>query len=213
MPLFCSAFIKMTALIDDHKSNIMSDDKYYIINSRIGAIDGMMLGSMPDLPEEDEDDWMFGQPFTVEPEQPIFVSIVENNESCTLLDFFKSPPIASNAFVDALVEAGVDNIITYDAVLRSRTDPSFTIEGYKAINIIGLVKAAGPGTVYLTDSRIGDASMKNVELEPRSIKGLYMFRLAESMRTIVVHEKVKQHLEAKGFKGLEFTAPGDALIL
>lgn len=107
----------------------------------------------------------------------------------------------------------MDNIVTYDVVLRSRTNPSITIGGYKANNIIGLVKAAGPGTVYLTDSRIGDASMENVELESNSIKGLYIFRLAESMRTIVVHEKIKKHLEAKGFEDLIFTEPGDSLIL
>lgn len=194
---------------------MMSDDKYYILNVdyTYGAVDPMMLGSMPDLPEENEDDWMFGQPFTVEPEQPIFVAIREDNENLTALNFYKNPPVATKAFVDALVEAGVDNIVTYDVVLRSRTDPSITVDGYKAINIIGWVKAAGPGTVYLTDSRIGDASMKNVELEPRPVKGLYMFRLAQRMRTIVVHEKVKQYLEAKGFKDLIFTEPGDALIL
>ncbi|WP_445456421.1 hypothetical protein [Flavobacterium sp. HNIBRBA15423] len=193
----------------------MSDDKYYIISVdyTYGGIDPMMLGSMPDLPEDNEDDWMFGQPFTVAPEEPIFVAIREDNENLTPLNFYKDPPVATKAFIDALVEAGVNNIVTYDVLLRSRTNPSITIDGYKAINIIGWVKAAGPGTVYLTDSRIADASMKNVELEPRSIKGLYMFRLAQSMRTIVVHEKVKQHLEAKGFEDLIFTEPGDALIL
>ena len=193
----------------------MSDNEYYIVSVDLtyGGRDPMMLGSMPDLPEEAEDDWMFGQPFTVEPEQPIFVAIREDNENLKPLNFYKNPPVASKAFVDALVEAGVDNIVTYDVVLRSRTDPSINIEGYKAINIIGWVKVAGPGTVYLTDSRIFDASMKNVELEPRSIKGLYMFRLAQSMRTIVVHERVKQCLEARGFEDLIFTEPGDALIL
>src|SRR5690606_17986634 len=188
---------------------MMSDDKYYnlSVDYTYGGREPMMLDSMPDLPEENEDDWMFGQPFTVEPEQPIFVAIREDNENLTPLNFYKNPQVASKAFVDALVEAGVDNIVTYDVVLRSRTDPSITVDGYKAINIIGWVKAAGPGTVYLTDSRIFDASMKNVELEPRSIKGLYMFRLAQSMRTIVVHEKVKQRLEAKGFEDLIFTEP------
>jgi hypothetical protein len=37
--------------------------------------------------------------------------------------------------------------------------------------------------------------------------GRYMFRLAESENTILVHEKVKNYLTAKGFKGLEFYAP------
>lgn len=193
----------------------MSQDKYYILSVDLtyGGRDPMLLSSMPQLPEDDEDDWMFGQPFTVEPEQPIFVDIIEGSEDLTPLNFYKNPPVATKAFLDALIEVGVDNIVTYDVVLRSRTNPSITVDGYKAINIIGLVKATGPGTVYLTDSRIGDASMENVELEPNSIKGLYIFRLAESMRTIVVHEKVKNHLEAKGFEDLIFTEPGDALIL
>lgn len=193
----------------------MSDDKYYVISVdyTYGGVEPMLLDGMPDLPEEDEDDWMFGQPFTVEPEQPIFVDISEDNENLKMLSFYKNPPIANKAFVDALVEAGVDNIVTYDVVLRSQTNPSILVDGYKAINIIGLVKAVGPGTVYLMDSRIGDAGIKSVKLEPRSIKGLYIFRLAESMRTIVVHEKVKEFLEAKGFEDLIFTEPGDALIL
>lgn len=129
----------------------MSDDKYYIISvdyTYVG-IEPMMLGRMPQLPDDDEDNWMFGQPFTVEPEQPIFVAIREDSENLKPLNFYKNPPVASKAFVDALVEVGVDNIVTYDVVLRSRTNPSITIDGYKAINIIGLVKAAGPGTVYL----------------------------------------------------------------
>lgn len=193
----------------------MSNDKYYILSVDYthGGIDPMLLESMPDLPEEDEDDWMFGQPFTVEPEQPIFVDIREDQENLKTLNFYKNPPVATKVFVDALVEAGVDNIVTYDVVLTSQTDPSITVEGYKAINIIGLVRVAGPRTVYLTDSLIGDASMENVELKPNSIKGLYIFRLAESMRTIVVHEKVKELLEAKGFGDLIFTEHGAALIL
>lgn len=193
----------------------MSDDKYYIlsVDYTFGGVEPMLLGSMPQLPDDDEDDWMFGQPFSVEPQQPIFVSIREDQENLTRLNFYKDPPVATDAFVDALEEAGVDNIVIYDVVLRSRSNPSITIGGYKAINIIGLVKAVGPETIYLTDSRMGDASMENVELEPNAIKGLYMFRLAESMRTIVVHEKVKKHLEAKGFNDLIFTEPGDALIL
>jgi hypothetical protein len=195
--------------------NIMNANRYYIlsVDFTYRGVEPMLLGRMPRLPDDDEDNWMFGQPFSVEPEQPIVVPIRDDNENFTPLHFYKNPPIASKAFVDALIEAGVDNIVTYDVVLKGRSNPSITIDGYKAINIIGLVKAVCPETEYLTESRIGDASMENVELEPDAIKGLYMFRLAESMRTIVVHEKVKKHLEAKGFDDLIFTEPGDALIL
>ncbi|WP_444993942.1 hypothetical protein [Aliikangiella sp. IMCC44359] len=185
-------------------------NKYYLLTT--GGEDQMLLYGMPDLPNDLKDDWMFGQIFTEEPEQPIHVEITEGFERKKLLPFFKTPPVASQAFVDALIEIGVDNIITYDVLLHNE-DYSVTYEGFKAINIIGLVKAAGPGTVYLSDSRLIDASIDTLELEPRSIKGLYIFRLAESISTIVLHEKVKRHLESKGFEDLNFIEPGDALIL
>ena len=190
----------------------MSEDKFYILAADYNN-ETMMLGGLPELPNDDDDDWMFGQPFTKEPDQPIEVEIREGEEDCNLLPYFQVPPIATDEFVKALEEAGVDNIMTYEVVLKSRATGEILVRGYKAINVIGMVKAAGSGTVYLGDSRLLDASIEKLDIEPRSIKGLYMFRLAESMRTIVIHEKVKRHLEAKGFKGLRFTETSDAFIL
>lgn len=39
-------------------------EKYYLIAAR--NPDRMLLYSMPDLPEDMDNDWVFGQPFTVE---------------------------------------------------------------------------------------------------------------------------------------------------
>ena len=191
----------------------MSNKQYYIISSSFHESDGMMVGNMPDLPDEMEDDWMFGLPFSIEPEQPIFVGIQEGNEKCTPLPFYRSPPIASNAFIDALIEAGVDNIVTYDVVLKSRVDSSITVEGYKAINIIGLVNSVKDNTIALTGSTEESVAINQITIDPTSDKGLSLFRLAKSMRTIVVNQKVKLHLESKGFVGLVFTEQSEALIL
>lgn len=38
----------------------MNNKKYYIISSNFHEVDGMMLANMPDLPDDIEDDWMFG---------------------------------------------------------------------------------------------------------------------------------------------------------
>lgn len=185
-------------------------DKYFILSSK--DPDRMLLYSMPDLPDDMEDSWLSGHPFSIEPDQPIHIEIQEGYESKNLLPYFDEPPVVSQAFYDALLEAGVDNIIPYDVVLQSE-DQSVLHKGYKAINIIGLVKAAGPGTVYLGDSRLVDASIESLDVEPRSIKGLLMFRLAEDVSAVVIHEKVKNHLESKGFKSLVFTDPGEYLSL
>lgn len=186
------------------------NDKYYIM--KVYNPDRMLLASMPPLPKRMKDGWRFGQTFTVEPEQPIKVSITDGYEDKELVSFFNNPPVVSQQFFDALVEAGVDNLIAYDVIIQSK-DGSISIEGYKAINIIGLVKAAGPGTVYVGDSRLIDAGIDGLEIEPQSIKGLLMFRLAEDTSAIVVHEKVKRHLESKGFHSLVFTEPGDYFSL
>jgi len=190
----------------------MNEAKYYVMDSDYSD-EGMMLGGMPNLPNESKDDWMYGQAFTQEPKEPIVVDIKEGEDSANNLPFYCHPPLASQEFIDALIEVGVDNLVLYDAVLKSRTAPNFQIMGYKAFNIIGLVKAAGDETEYATESREGDASIANLQADTSAIKGLYIFRLAESWDTIVVHEKVKEHLESKNFIGLDFEELDGAFIL
>lgn len=163
-------------------------EDYYLIRNAFSEADGMMLGNMPELPDDMEDDWMFGTPFSIEPEQPIYIGIPEGEEKCKPLSFYQSLPIASQHFIDALEQFGVGNIITYDVVLKSRINPSFVIEGYKAINIIGLKS--------ITEKH-----------------NLMLFRLADNMRIILVHKTLKRHLESKNFTGLVFTQFSNAKIL
>ncbi len=191
----------------------MSEDKYYVMDTTLGLIDGMMLGSMPRLPARGKDNWMFGQVFTQPPAEPITVNIPEGEGNCTPVSFYSNPPVATNEFIEALIEVGIDNLVTYDVILQSRDDSSLQIRGYKAYNIIGLVKAAGPETEYATESREGDGSIEKLQADTSAIKGLYIFRLAESWDTIVVHEKVKKHLESKNFIGLDFEELDGAFIL
>ncbi len=195
----------------------MNAAKYYILDVDLDEGEDesfpMELGSMPILPDRKHDNWLFGKPFTIAPEEPIVMKIDEGCDDCEEVPFHHDPAIASQAFIDALLEAGVDNIVTYDAILQSSTDENFQIKGYKAFNIIGRFSAAGPETKFLTESREIDASIEDFQPEPDSIKGSYMFRLAESCTTIVIHEKVKIHLETKGFKRLDFSELKGAFIL
>ncbi|UWX04169.1 hypothetical protein H1235_02005 [Pseudoxanthomonas sp. NC8] len=75
----------------------MSGDKYYMlsVDLTINGREPMLLGCMPDLPEDNEDDWMFGEPFSVEPEEPIHVDICEDSETFEPLDFYRNPPVAT----------------------------------------------------------------------------------------------------------------------
>lgn len=191
----------------------MSNASYYIMTATHSHLDkGMMLYSMPDLPDESNDDWMFGKAFNEDPEEPIKIGIQENYEDGTPLDYFGHPPIVSDAFYEALVEFGVDNIIAYQAVLVKENE-SIRLEGFKAINILGLVKAAGPGTVYMGDIYTISASIEKLDFDPTKVRGLYMFRMAKNFAHIFVHEELKRYLESKGFDELDFQAADGALLL
>ena len=173
----------------------MSENKYYVMRADFNE-EFMHLDSMPDPSTSLKDNWMFGQAFTIAPNEPIIVDIIEGDEEKAPVPFYGNPQVASNEFIDALLEAGVDNLDLYDVILESE-DEETQISGYKAFNIIGLGK---------------ELDNEKDEMNFEEKKELYMFRLEKSWRTIVVHEKVKNHLESKGFSNLDFTLLEDLIL-
>ena len=172
----------------------------------------MLLYSMPELPDDLHDHWMFGRIFSKPPSLPIKVHIREGHEQGDLLPFFDHPPVVSRAFLEALIDAGVDNLDAYEVELCSM-DGQVRYEGYVAINILGLVRGAGSGAVFRGSSRLIDASIDSLELNPEAVGELLMFRLAENFSTIMVHESVRQVIEARGFPHMVFREPADFLAL
>jgi hypothetical protein len=120
-------------------------------------------------------------------------------------------PIFRDDLLEALDEAGVDNLQLFDLVI---TDPENGKEytNYKAVNILGLIQAAdmkkSVATVH-TGGPIIDVDFDKLVLDETAPEGAYMFRLAESVNTVLVHRDVKEYLEKKGFTGLEFYEVGD----
>jgi hypothetical protein len=159
--------------------------------------------------------WLFGKPFTTQPVIPIVVSIIKGYETAQALDYFGTPPVISDRFHQALVDAGVDNIDVYDATLMSE-DRQTQFSGYKACNIIGLVKAADLAkTVFSRDnpSRLIDASIDSLAIDANSAKGHLFFRLAEYSGAVVVHDSIKRALEKHQFPHLVFSRPESFMSL
>lgn len=182
----------------------MEKDNYYMLSSSIDSVEnGMMLCNMPDLPNDLNDDWCFGTPFTEEPEIPIPVYIQEGYEEGTPLNYYDSLPVASNEFIEALKEAGVNNIITYDANLETEDD-EVKHTGFKAFNLISIVKPAGDGNVYIGDKKLFSNSGEELGLAPKPVTGMLMFRITKGMGEIIIHESLKKHLESKGFSDLVY---------
>jgi hypothetical protein len=173
----------------------------------------MLCYSLPD-PNDDEM-WMEGRLFTTKPTEPVIATIIPGYEHAELMPYFDNPQLVSNAFHEALVEAGVDNIEVFDAIIRSE-DGSIEHRGYKAMNIVGLVRAADLSeTVFSPDnpSRLLDASIEKLVIDENATMGFLMFRLAESVDIVLVHETVKNVIEEKGFPHVVFYEPGDIVTL
>jgi hypothetical protein len=118
-------------------------------------------------------------------------------------------PIFRDDLIQALYEAGVDNLQLFDLTLIDPDDGT-RYTNYKAVNILGAVEAAdmekSVATVHPGGALI-DVDFDRLVINENNTYGFYMFRLAESVNTILVHQKVKDQLTAKGFKGLEFYEP------
>lgn len=189
----------------------MSDrsPNYFVIK---GASNDMML--LYDLPDPNATDgWLSGRRFERPPTGAVECWIVDGSEQATPLPFYSFPPLMRNDVLEALTAAGVDNLDVYDAVIKSET--GVEISGYKAYNLLGLVRAAGPSTKFNPDneSRLIDASIDELEVAPERARGLLMFRMAESVGVILVHERIKAALEKHAFHGMEFYEPSQAVVL
>jgi hypothetical protein len=186
-------------------------DPYWLLESRNDK--RMLLFSLRD--PSFADSWLYGKPFATQPATPLIVGIIKGYETAQPLDYFGTPPVISERFYRALVDAGVDNIDVYDATLASE-DRQLQISGYKACNIIGLVKAADlTKTVFSPDnpSRLMDASIDSLAIDPQRAKGHLFFRLAEYSGAVVVHDSIKRALEKHQFPHLVFSRPESFMSL
>jgi hypothetical protein len=180
---------------------------YYVLDS---ASENMMLLEEPVNPG-DEDSWFGGCRFQEPPDEPVVVEILPDNENGDLLPYFGTATLMNAAFCEALREAGVDNIDFYDAVIRS-SDGLMTHTGYKAFNIVGVVQAADLERTVFNDppgTRLIDASIDTLAIRPDLPSNLLIFRLAEYLGAVIVHEQVKRVIEARNFPYIIFRDPGE----
>ncbi|NTV97269.1 MAG: hypothetical protein HGA75_17960 [Thiobacillus sp.] len=186
-------------------------DEYFVLMSH--SADRMLLGGVPMGPGGTS--WTMGQRFPSSPSQPVPINVVEGYEEEGLPEFENVPPVMSTAVYKALLNAGVDNIDAYDAVLRSK-DGSIEHAGFKAYNLIGLISATDfRQTAFSASnpSRSIDAAIDSLVIDPARARGVLMFRLAENTSTILVHRRVKETLEAAGFETIYFMAPPEYMTL
>lgn len=146
--------------------------------------------------------WMSGDRFDVPPPTPLVLTR-ETAPDTVLAELWQSPvTLMSKRLHAALLAAGVSNLDIYPAEIH---DPAQGLvhDDYVAFNLIGRIAAA--------DSlrRHDDVLISAPEISSARVDGALMFRLAEAVNTIVVHDSVKQAIEAAGIDTLTFIDPAD----
>ena len=98
--------------------------------------------------------------------------------------------------------------LLYDVVIRSNSGKEENHD-YHAVNILGAIAAADMEMSMVMDEGSGmyDVLFGSLVIDEEKANGNLLFRLAESISTVVIHESVVEALNQKGNFGLTFLPP------
>lgn len=179
---------------------------YYLMESFAG------LRGQPAQLEYEPDDpwrlWTLGERFENPPPEPVLVTIEPGDEGI-MLDFWDvAISLITKNLANVLTQAGVSNIDFYQAEIREARKGKVH-DNYLAFNLIGTVAAAdlSKSKFQAPDGSLISVDFDSLVIDEVKVRGALMFRLAESLNGIVVHESVKNAIEASGIDTLTFIPP------
>lgn len=117
-------------------------------------------------------------------------------------------PVMSDRLYKVLVSCGVDSLEVFPAVLKNTsTQQKYKYYAYKIYNVVPLMDKTA--SEYETYRNTEPVSIHKFVADESKAHGLLMFRMAESITAIVVHESVKKAIQAAGIDTIEFIKPED----
>jgi hypothetical protein len=153
--------------------------------------------------------WIIGQRMDPIPNVPLHFELWEykpgRNGAAEMLD--DVIPLMHQDLIQALRGAGVDNMETFPANLVDPRRENFNLQHYEAVNIVGLRQCADLKKSEYDD--IGGTGLialgfRQLVIDEERAGGALLFRLAEAVRSVIVHESVKEALPEVRFPYLEF---------
>jgi hypothetical protein len=182
---------------------------YYILQNPVGpneiladlSIDRRFMSS-----------WVLGKSFEDPPPDPLELTWVPENENGRRVAFYSSSPVLMlKELVAALRSAGVNNLEEYPVVIKSSTGKP-ECRDYVAVNIVGSIAAADMELSEILDDSDGPlmtVMFGSLVIDETKAKNMLLFRLAENISTVVIHDSVVDILKSKGGFGLTFLNPRD----
>jgi hypothetical protein len=154
--------------------------------------------------------WNLGRYVDKKIPTPIVVELDHQFPGLMMPMFDSGVLLFSDEMISALHKAGVDNFQCFDALVKDTVN-NLVYDNYKVINILGVVAVANLANSnyesHGNDEALIDTDFDSLVIDEKKARGLLMFRLAESVNGIVIHEDVKKVLEQNGIKHLDFVLP------
>jgi len=162
----------------------------------------------PDLDEL----WRDGLPIEKKPPLPLNYSLSKGMPGQPKAMYYAEPiPLMRDDLIQVLSDAGVTNIQFFEATIFD-PDTQVTHTNFKAYNIVGLVHCADmKRSKLISDDSDGlfDVDFSSLYIDESKINGTLLFRLAENVSAIIVHENIKLAIESSKIPGFRFYGPGE----
>lgn len=140
-------------------------------------------------------------------QKPLMFELWANKGEGLAEIFLDTVPLFREDVIDSLIEIGVDNLETCPAILKDPNKEKFILKNYQAVNIIGTIRGADlENSDYSDKTGTGliATGFRKLIIDEKKTYGSLFFRLAEALSSIIVHQKVKEHIESKKFRYLQF---------
>jgi hypothetical protein len=157
------------------------------------------------------DSWLLGAHFTHAPAEPIRLEWNPDTDGTKKHLYGATVPLMHKQLLRAVQLLGIDNLDCYSVEIADSVTGEVDRD-YVAFNLLGAVQAADLSQSKYADPsglRRIDMDFDSLSISPAAARGALMFRLAECVSGLVVHECIKRGLEAKGGFGLSFVPPDE----
>jgi len=126
-------------------------------------------------------------------------------------DYFDgSIAFMSPRLLKVLHDSGVDNLDTYPTVITYRkTGEKHHVFSFNLLGLISAVADEGSNISSADGDFKMDTSIEGFEVDLSKAHNVGLFRLAENCMTVLVHQRIKNAIEAAGIATFAFIDPKD----
>ena len=180
---------------------------YYVLSCE-GVDPATTIAKEPKLPGGP---WMDGQKIMIDVPSPLKFELDPQRPGKMKAMYETGILLMRNDLLLAIKAAGVDNLEVFNAII---IDPTTNAEhaNYKAVNIVGTIACADRDESDISEEDDVDMismSFESLVIDDVKAGGLLMFRLAEAVNAIVVHEKVRNSIMENQVPNMHFYKSGE----